>query len=326
MISLNNGWTYVWQGSEPSLYPKEKPTIQRAIEEKIGTANFRFVPGTRIVRKPNSTSNNNPTNIDEEVDVAGAVAAAKDSDVVVLCLGEGSYTEHPGSVADLTLSEIQLRFAEQIIAAGKPVILVLTEGRPRIISRIADKVTAIVLAMNPGNEGGRAVSDVLFGDYNPNGRLPFTYPRSPGYLTTYDANVFPNVMLGDKRKEFEPQFEFGFGLSYANFQYSDLGVTPVNGNKDGSIDVSVNVTNNGQRIGKETVILYVRDEVAMLTPAAKRVRRFAKVDLLPGETKNVSFTLRPEDLGFIATDNKFVVEPGDFTAMVGGLSAKFTLR
>jgi beta-glucosidase len=326
MISLNNGWTYVWQGSEPSLYPKEKPTIQRAIEEKIRTANFRFVPGTRIVRKPNSTSNNNPTNIDEEVDVAGAVAAAKDSDVVVLCLGEGSYTEHLGSVADLTLPEIQLRFAEQVIAAGKPVVLVVAEGRPRVISRIADKVSAIVLAMNPGNEGGRAIADVLYGDYNPNGKLPFTYPRSPGYLTTYDANIFTNVMSQDKGRSFEPQFEFGAGLSYTNFRYSALKVAPETTSTNGTVNVTVNVANAGQRAGKETVILYVRDEVATLTPAAKRVKRFVKVDLRPGESRDVSFVLRPEDLGYIGSDNKFVVEPGDFTVMVGGVTAKFTLR
>lgn len=326
MISLNNGWTYVWQGSEPSLYPKDKPTIQKAIETKVGPANFRFVPGTRLARRPNSPSNSNPTDIDEEVDVAAAVEAAKQSDVVVLCLGEGSYTEHPGSIADLTLPEMQLRFAEQIIATGKPVVLVLSQGRPRVISRIADKVSAIVLAMNPGNEGGRSVADVLFGDYNPNGKLPFTYPRSPGYLTTYDTNVFERVMDARKLPTFQPQFEFGHGLSYTTYQYSDLKVTPVTSQRDPAVNVSVNVGNTGTRAGKETVILYVRDEVAAMTPAAKRVRRFAKIGLGPGESRTVTFTLRAEDLGYFSIDNKFVTEPGEFTVMVGGLASKFKLQ
>lgn len=322
LISLNNGWTYVWQGSEPALYPKDKPTIQKAIESKIGAGSFKFVPGTRIVRRAGSASNSNPTDIDEVVDVDAAVAAAKDSDVVVLCLGEGSYTEHQGSIADLTLPEIQLAFAEKIIATGKPVVLVMAEGRPRVISRIADKVNAIVLAPNPGNEGGRAVADVLFGDYNPDGKLPFTYPRSPGYLTTYDANTFERVLDAKKLPTFQPQFEFGHGLSYTTFEYSNLRVQP---NYDGA-EVSVDVINTGKVAGKETVIVYVRDEVAGLTPAAKRVRRFAKVSLGPGERQWLKFYLRSEDLSYIGLDNKPVLEPGDFTVFVGGLSGKFTLE
>ncbi|HLA95277.1 MAG TPA: glycoside hydrolase family 3 N-terminal domain-containing protein [Pyrinomonadaceae bacterium] len=326
MISLNNGWTYVWQGSEPSLYPKEKPTIQKAIGSKLDTANFRFVTGTRIVRKANSPSNSNPTDIDEEVDIAAAVAAAKDSDVVVLCLGEGSYTEHPGSIADLTLPDLQLRFTEAMIATGKPVVLVLSQGRPRVISRIADKVAGIVLAMNPGNEGGRAVADVLFGDYNPNGKLPFTYPRSPGYLTTYDANIYERVMDGSKLPTFQPQFEFGFGLSYTSFAYSDLKLSSDSVAANGTVSATVKVTNTGKLAGKETAILYVRDEVATVTPPAKRVRRFAKVTLDPGESRTLTFTLSPEDLSYIGLDNKPVIEPGEFTVMVGGQSAKFTVR
>ena len=326
LISLNNGWTYVWQGSEPTLYPKDKPTIQKAIEAKLGASNLLHLPGTRIIRKPNSASNSNPTDIDEEVDVQAAVNAAKKSDVVVLCLGEGSYTENPGSIADLTLGEIQLKFAESIIATGKPVVLVLAEGRPRVISQIADQVAAIVLAPNPGNEGGRAVADVLFGDYNPDGKLPFTYPRSPGYLTTYDADPFDRVLDANKPSNFQPQFEFGSGLSYTSFQYSDLKFSSTEISRSRPIKASVKVTNTGQRSGQETVILYVRDEVASITPAAKRARRFAKVGLAAGESKTVEFTLRPEDLSYVGLDNNPTIEPGEFTVMVGGQSAKFTLR
>jgi beta-glucosidase len=174
LIALNNGWTWTWQGSEPSLYPKNKMTIQQAIKDKIGDRRFEFREGTRLTRPPNTPVGGTPVMYDQEVDVNAAVREARDSDVVILCLGEGSYTETPGNITDLTLPETQLRFAEQIIATGKPVILVLVEGRPRLISRIADKVQGILLAYNPSDEGGRAVADVLYGDSTPNGNLPFT--------------------------------------------------------------------------------------------------------------------------------------------------------
>jgi beta-glucosidase len=326
LISLNNGWTWVWQGSEPSLYPTDKMTIQQAIEAKIGKKNFEFRQGTRIVRPPNSPSGSTPTNVDEEVNVKGAVDEAKDSDVVVLCLGEGSYTETPGNITDLTLPETQLRFAEQIIATGKPVVLVLVEGRPRIISRIADKVSAILMAYNPSNEGGQAIADVLFGDYNPNGKLPFTYPRSTNNYLTYDHKLFETVETSYGNSATSPQFLFGTGLSYTTFAYTDLTVSPKSAPMNGQIDVSVKVTNTGNRAGKETAILYVRDEVASISPPGKRVKRFAKIYLEPGQSKTLKFTLNRDDLSFIGADNKPVVEPGDFTVMIGGLSDKFTLR
>jgi beta-glucosidase len=325
MISLNNGWSYVWQGSEESLYPKDKLTIQRAIEEKLGEENFKFVQGTRIIRKPNSTSNNNPTDIDEEVNIKKAVDEAKDSDIVVLCLGEGSYTEHPGSINDLTLPEIQLKFAEAIIATGKPIVVVLVEGRPRVISRIADKVSGILLALNPSNEGGRAVSDVLFGDYNPNGKLPFTYPRSPSYFATYDRPASETDQKDFKTSAFYPQFEFGNGLSYTTYEYSNLRLSSKSIPLNGEITVNVDVKNTGNRAGKETLILYLRDEIATLSPAGKRVKRFAKVYLEAGQSKTLAFKLNRDDFSYIDSDNKPIVEAGDFTVMIGNLSDKFTL-
>ncbi|MEK7855332.1 MAG: glycoside hydrolase family 3 N-terminal domain-containing protein [Acidobacteriota bacterium] len=324
MISLSNSWTYVWQGSEPSLYPKDKPTVQAAIAEKLGGGNVTFVPGTRIVRKAGSPSNSNPTNIDQEVDIPAAVNGAKNADAVVLCLGEGSYTEHPGNIADLTLPDIQLKLAEAIIATGKPVVLVLVEGRPRVISRIADKVGGILAAFNPGNEGGRAIADVLFGDYNPDGKLPITYPRSPGYFPTYDVPRYERVSGNDVM--FSPQFEFGSGLSYTTFTYSDLKLSAGSIGMSDKLNVSFKITNTGKRAGNETAILFLRDEVASLTPPGKRLKRFAKVRLEPGRSKTVIFTLGLEDFEFINFDNKPIAEPGDFTIMVGGLSAVFTLR
>ncbi|MBS1794834.1 MAG: glycoside hydrolase family 3 C-terminal domain-containing protein [Acidobacteria bacterium] len=326
LISLNNGWTWVWQGSEESLYPKNKPTIQKAIEQKLGGRNFEFVQGTKITRPPNSPSNGTPTDIDVETDVEKAVDKAKDADTVVLCLGEGSYTETPGNVTDLTLSETQLRFAERIIATGKPVVLVMVEGRPRIISRIADRVSAILLALNPSSEGGTAIADVLFGDYNPNGKLPFTYPRNPNNLIMYDHKLFETEETGFGNAANRAQFDFGFGLSYTSYAYSNLKLSSATFPAAGELTVSVDVKNTGARAGKETVILYVRDEYATLSPAGKRVRRFAKIALDAGQTKTVTFKLNKDDLSFIGSDNKPTVEPGEFTVMVGGQSGKFTLK
>ena len=322
LISVNNGWTYVWQGSEPSLYPTNKPTIQAAINAKTGV-NVTYVPGTHIVRKAGTKSNNNPTNIDEEVDIPAAVAAAKNADTVILCLGEGSYTEHPGNIDDLTLPETQLKLADAIIATGKPIVIVLAEGRPRVISRIADRVDGIVMAYNPGNEGGRAIADVIFGDYDPDGKLPITYPRTAGYFPTYDAPTFGTFAAVAM---FSPQWEFGHGLSYTTFEYSDLKLSAKSIGVNETITTTFQIKNTGKRAGKETAILYLRDEVASITPAGKRVKRFEKVSLDSGETKTVTFTLRRSDLEFIGLDNKPTAEPGEFTVMVGGLSAKFTLR
>ncbi|MCD9185909.1 MAG: glycoside hydrolase family 3 C-terminal domain-containing protein [Pyrinomonadaceae bacterium] len=325
LISLNNGWTWVWQGSEESLYPN-KPTIQKAIEQKLGGKNFEFVQGTKITRPPNTPSNGTPTDIDVEVDVKKAVEEAKDSDVVVLCLGEGSYTETPGNITDLTLSETQLRFAEAIIATGKPVILVMVEGRPRIINRIADKVSGILLALNPSSEGGTAIADVLFGDYNPNGKLPFTYPRNPNNLIMYDHKLFETEETGFGNAANKAQFDFGTGLSYTTISYSNLRLSSKSLPMDGELTVSVDVKNTGNRGGKESAILYLRDEYATMAPAGKRVKRFAKVSLNAGQTKTLTFKLNKDDFSFVGMNGKPVLEAGDFTVTIGGLSDKFTLK
>ena len=324
LISLNNGWTYVWQGSEESLYPKDRPTILRALEGKLGR-NLSYEPGTRITRPAGAPSGGTPTDVNEEVDIPAAVKAARAADVVVLCLGEGSYAETPGNITDLTLPEPQLRLAEAIEATGKPVVLVLVEGRPRVISSIVDKAQAILMAYNPGNEGGTAVADALFGDYNPSGRLPFTYPRSVNNLFNYDRKAFEDADTSFGNLATRPQFEFGQGLSYTTFAYSNLRVGPKTLPVGGTVNVGVTVTNTGQRAGKETVIVYVRDEVASVAPPGKRVRRFAKIYLEPGQSRDLNFTLRPEDLSFVGADNRTTIEPGDFDVIIGNLSDKFTL-
>src|SRR5437588_6311134 len=324
LISLNNGWTYVWQGSEESLYPKDRPTIRGAIEAKAGASNVTYVPGTKIARRPGSSSNGTPTNIETEVDIPAAVRAAGAADVVVLCLGEGSYTETPGDIPDLTIGEPQRKLAEAIEATGKLVVLVLVEGRPRVINRIADNAAAVLMAYNPGNEGGQAVADVLFGDFNPCGKLPFTYPRFPNGLLTYDHKAFETE--GFDNAGIRPQFEFGDGLSYTTFSYKDLRVDRKTIGAADQLSVSVTVSNSGRRGGKEIVQLYLGDLVASLSPAGKRLKRFAKVYLEPGQSRTLTFRLRPEDLSFIAANNKPVVEPGEFEVTIAGLKERFEVK
>src|SRR6266403_655558 len=310
LISLNNGWTYVWQGNNESLYPKDRQTILQAIKTKAGN-NATFVPGVTF---------------DKEIDIPAAVNVARDADVAVVCVGESSYAETPGNITDLTLSDTQLKLAQAIEATGKPVVLVLVEGHPRIINRITDGAQAILMAYNPSNEGGTAIADVLFGDYNPGGKLPFTYPKTPNSYLTYDHKLFETEETGFGNSSFGPQFEFGSGLSYTAFKYSDLKLSSKDVQSNGQVNVTVTVTNSGQRAGNETVIVYLRDDVATLTPAGKRVKRFAKIYLEPGKSRTLDFTLKSDDLTFIASDNKPTAEPGDFTVMVGGLSDKFTLH
>jgi beta-glucosidase len=308
LIPLNNGWTYTWQGERASAYPKDHATILKAIQEKVGAANVTYVPGTTV---------------DHEVDVAKAVEAASKADAVVICIGEWAYAETPGNITDLTLPDAQLFLVHKIEETKKPVILVLTEGRPRIIHRIADPAKAIVMAYNPGNEGGQAIADVLFGDVNPSGKLPITYPRWPNRLFTYDHKVFEGEDWGEGKAHAAPQFEFGTGLSYTTFAYSDLRVAQAAVSGARTVQVEVTVKNTGDRAGKEVVQVYLSQRFASVTPPLKRLKRFAKVALQPGESRKLNFALTADDLSFIGMENKSVVEPGTFDVLVGGLHQSF---
>ena len=308
LVPLNNGWSYTWQGDRASMYPKDHATILKAIQEKIGSANVTYVPGATY---------------NKEVDIAKAADAASKADAVVICLGEWAYAETPGNIPDLTLPDAQLFLALKITETKKPVILVLTEGRPRTISRVADSAKAIVMAYNPGNEGGQAVADILFGDVNPSGKLPITYPRSTNRLFTYDHKMFLGEDWGDAKALAAAQFEFGSGLSYTTFSYSDLHVAPTTASGSQTVRVDVAVKNIGARAGKEVVQLYLNERVASVTPPLKRLKRFAKVMLQPGESRHVFFELTSDDLSFIGADNKRVVEAGVFDVRVGGLQQSF---
>ena len=308
LIPLNNGWSYTWQGNRASAYPKDHATILKAIQEKIGADRVTYVPGVTF---------------DREMDITKADKAAGKADAVVICIGEWAYAETPGNIADLTLPDAQLSLVQKMIETRKPVILVLTEGRPRIIRQIADGAKAIVMAYNPSNEGGQAIADVLFGDVNPSGKLPITYPRWPNRLTTYDHKVLEGDDGGAGKVLSRPQFEFGFGLSYTSFAYSDLHISPATVSGAQTIHVDVTVKNTGDREGKEVVQLYLNERFASVSPPLKRLKRFAKVSMRPGESRRISFELVPDDLSFISMENKRIVEPGIFDVKIGGLAQSF---
>jgi beta-glucosidase len=310
LIPLNNGWSYTWQGDKAAAYPtNEYATILGAVRQKIGTDHVTYVPGAAF---------------DKELDVAQAASAATAAniDAIVVCLGEWAYAETPGNIPDLALPDAQIHLAQKLLESGKPVILVLTEGRPRIIRPIAGGASAILMAYNPGSEGGQAIADVLFGDVSPSGKLPITYPRYANMLFTYDHKTLEGDE-GASAPLYAPQFEFGYGLSYASYAYSDLQVAPPTAEGNQKIQVAVTVKNTGDRAGKEIVQLYLNEQAASITPPLKRLKRFAKIYLQPGETRRYTFELSREDLSFINAENKRVVEPGLFRVQIGGLQQNF---
>ncbi|HEY0177150.1 MAG TPA: glycoside hydrolase family 3 C-terminal domain-containing protein, partial [Pedobacter sp.] len=323
MRTLDGAWTYSWQGEKVEEFAGQYHTILEALEHKAGKANVSYVPGVSY-KMDGEYYEEFADKTDE------AIAAAKNADVIVLCLGENSFSETPGNLNDLTLSDLQTELAQKLAATGKPVILVLNEGRPRVINKFADQTAAIVQAYQPGNFGGDALADILYGDVNPSGKLPYTYPRYPNALINYyHKPAEERATMGgayNYSADFHPQFQFGDGLSYTTFKYSNLQLSSNQLNADGTLTVSVDVSNTGQREGKEAVLLFSSDLVASLSPDVKRLRGFEKIGLKAGETKTVVFKLRPKDLAFVNADNQLVTEPGEFSVSVGGLKATFTYQ
>ncbi|MGE5295310.1 MAG: glycoside hydrolase family 3 N-terminal domain-containing protein [Solirubrobacterales bacterium] len=301
---LNSGWTFTWQGDKEELYPQDKNTILEAIQGKVGAENVTYVDAVAF---------------DKEIDIAKAVQAAAGVDTIVACIGEPAYCETPGNIDDLTMSEPQLNLVEALAKTGKPIVLVLVEGRPRVIRTIVDDAKAILMAYTPGLEGGQAVADVLFGDANPSGKLPLTYPKYPGGFVWYDHKN-SEISGGNK---YDPQWPFGFGLSYSKIVYHGLKLDMSEVSPKDTLTATVQVTNVSDRPAKETVQLYLSDMVASVTPSVKVLKRYEKVNLAPKATQTVRFTLEWDDLSFIGRDNKPVVEPGEFKVQVGEMSASF---
>jgi beta-glucosidase len=307
MRCLNGGWSYNWQGDPPPKFTSRYRTVLRAIERVNPQATI-YRPGVSYVEWA-------PYWEDKDVGIAEAVKAAGSVDVVVVVVGENSYTEKPGDLTDLELSQNQIRLVKSLVAARKPIVLVLNEGRPRVIQKIADDVDAIVQIYLPGNFGGDALADVLFGQVNPSGKLPWTYPRH--------SNALLNYWHKWQSDDYRPQWEFGFGLSYTQFEYSNLRLSAPTMSAAHGLNVSVIVRNTGERSGKEVVLLFTTDVFASIAPDRKRLRRFTKIELAPGEQTTVRFELTAEDIGFVNLRNKKVTEPGEFRVEVGGLTTTF---
>ena len=311
--ALNGCWSYTWQGKEEQWYPADSKTILQTITAKLSAGNT----STTTVKGFESAAN---------FDAAALTAAASGVDVIILCLGENAYAESPGNIGDLALDENQVALAKAAAATGKPVILVLSEGRPRFISNIEPSMKGILMAYWSGKKSAEAIADVLFGDYNPNGILPFSYPRSMGEVVMYDrkpTEEIREVFNDDVHTGYNPLFAFGHGLSYTSFEYSDLKLSTKNLKNNESLVITVVVKNTGARDGKHTVELYSRDLYASITPNMKRLRAFQKIDLKAGESKTITFHINKDDLAFVNAQLKTVTEPGDFELMIGKLKTTF---
>ncbi|MBF0761012.1 glycoside hydrolase family 3 C-terminal domain-containing protein [Dysgonomonas mossii] len=317
--ALNGGWTFSWQGEKIDEFGDLYHNILDAVQHKFGKANVSYVPGVSYT-KETKWDTEHKDRFDE------AIAAAKNVDYIILCLGENSYCEKPGDLNDLYLNDLQTELAQEMLKLGKKVILVLSEGRPRLISKFSSKVDGIVQTYLPGIYGADALADILAGDVNPSGKLPYTYPAYPNSLVPYFHKYSDEQVNTDAAYNYEGdynfEYPFGYGLSYTTFAYSNIKLDksqlPLNSNEE--VTVSVDVKNTGSRDGKEVVQLYTSDLVASLVPDVKRLRRFEKVALKAGETKTVTFKLKLNDLSFINLENKRVVEPGDFEFQVGASS------
>ena len=323
MRCLNGGWSYSWQGHRADEFAGAYNTIYEALCNKFGKGNITYEPGvTYAPYKNDNWWEENPAEIEK------AVAAAANADVIIACIGENSYCETPGNLNDLTLSANQRNLVKALAATGKPVILVLNEGRPRIINDIEPLAKAVVHVMLPGNYGGDALANLLAGDVNFSGKLPYTYPKYINSLATYDYKPCENVgqMAGNYNNDavMDVQWPFGFGLSYTSYAYSNLKVDKSSFAPGDVITVSVDVTNTGSVEGKESVLLYSSDLVASSTPDIKRLRGFDKISLKPGETKTVTLKLAADDLAFVGYDGLWRLEKGDFVLACGGKTVTVT--
>lgn len=311
--ALNGCWSYTWQGNDDRWYPADSKTIYQAIADKIGAANVI------------TTTSKGFDNL-KNYDAAAITTAAAKADAIVLCIGENAYAESPGNTRELALPKEQEDLVIAAALTGKPVILVLTEGRPRFITNIEPSVKGILMTYWSGKKTAEAVADVLFGDYNPGGRLPFTYHKSIGEIVMYDRKPTEEVreVFNDNvGTGYDPLFAFGHGLSYTTFEYGDITLSrnTISGNE--KLSVSITVKNTGSRAGKHTVELYTRDLFASITPSMRRLRAFDKISLQPGEAKTVSFNITKDDLAFVNDKLKIVTEPGEFEIMIGDKKAKF---
>jgi len=321
MRPLCGGWSYSWQGDIVDKVLPDGTTFVDAIRA-IGGDNVSYVAGVEYATEGHFEGECN-------IDIEAAVDAAKGVDVIVLCIGENSYCETPGNINEMALSANQQQLAKALIATGKPVVLVLNEGRGRIISSFVDDTAAVLHTYLPGTEGARALADILYGKVNPSGKLPYTYQKYSNAMTTYDHKVSESVgtMEGayDYNAVVSAQWAFGFGMSYTEFEYSNLRVVEGKEFKAGdTIRIAVDVKNTGKRDGKESVLLFINDDVASIVPDARRLRDFDKVEIAAGESATITFEVKAEELAMAANDGKWHLEEGTFTIQCGNLTERIT--
>ena len=318
MRCLDGGWSYTWQGHRADEFAGKYNTIYEAFCNQYGKENVILNQGVTYNEKGKYWEENEPQ-------IQGAVDAAKDADVIVACIGENSYTETPGNLTDLWLSENQRNLVKELSKTGKPVILVLNEGRPRLIADIEPLAQGIIDILIPGNMGGDALVNLVSGKSNFSGKMPYTYPKEINSLANYDFKKSEEVgtMEGayDYNAKITQQWGFGHGLSYTSYKYSNLKVSQSDFRHGDIIKVSVDVKNTGKVAGKESVLLFSSDLIASMVPDGRRLRAFDKIELQPGETKTVTFNLNADDLAFVGYDGKWVLEEGDFKLMIADQSA-----
>lgn len=320
MRSLNGGWSYTWQGTDDPKFHSQYNTIYEALCNEYGTSNVVLEQGMDYVQDFGKWE------AETNVRIEKAVAAARGVDMIVACIGENSYCETPGNTNDLTLSPRQTALVKALAATGKPIVLVLNEGRPRIIREIEPLASAVVDVLLPGNYGGDALALLLSGKRNFSAKLPYTYPKWINALATYDHKPCETVetMSGayNYNADIDVQWPFGYGMSYTTFKYSDITIDKTDFSADDILTIGITVTNSGNVDGMEPVILYSSDLVASITPDVLRVRGFDKLDLKAGESKKLDFQIPASDLAFVNYDGKWTIEKGEFQFTIGSEKIK----
>lgn len=321
MRCLNGGWSYSWQGHLADRFAGSYNTIYEALSNKFGVDNVKLEQGVTYKQEGAYYEENEP-------EIEKAVAAAKDVDVIIACIGENSYCETPGNLSDLEISENQSDLVKALAKTGKPIVLILNEGRPRIINAIEPLAKGIINILLPGNYGADALANILSGETNPSAKMPYTYPRHQAALTTYDYRVSEEMDKMEGAYDYDAvisvQWPFGFGLSYTTFEYSNMRTSHSSFTAEDELQFFVDVTNTGKQMGKEVVMLFSSDLVASLTPENRRLRAFEKIELKPGETKTVTLAIKGSDLAFVGGDGRWILEKGDFLIQIGNQTAHIT--
>jgi beta-glucosidase len=308
--ALNGGWSHTWQGRDTSYNPKVL-TVVNALKNVFANGNVSYLKG-------NTYTQNLPENV--------LLNAAQNVNTVVLCLGEDTYTEKPGDINDLELDESQQNLIKMYKKAGKKVVVILLEGRPRTFAKTEPLCDAILDAYLPGNEGALAIADIMVGKVNPSGKLPFTFPRFAGVHTTYDCKYTETLNNDFKPIGFDPLFHFGQGLSYSNFNYANMKIENRDVTVKDTVSITVQLNNTSAIAGSETVLVFASDVYASITPSVKRLRAFKRVPLDKYEGKEVQFKIAVTDLAFVGLDNKFIVEPGKFYFSIANLKDSINVK